>query len=103
MIRSRAAAALILAMLLAAFSLATDRLMSAQEPSDKYDGKTAPEWVGLLASEDENVRRRACYSLGQIRPVLPETVKGLAAALKDGNIEPRWYAADALAQLGPEA
>lgn len=75
-----------------------------------FDGLDAPGWIARYeevkeAREDAatELRRKACYALGTIRPVAPQTVAALAGALRDLASEPRWYAADALARLGREA
>jgi HEAT repeat protein len=80
---------------------------AAQEPSASsdasYDGQPASVYIEQLTSEDDNVRRRAAYILGQIGPPANGAIPALATALTDGQMEIRWYAIDALGQFGPSA
>src|SRR5689334_15822596 len=45
----------------------------------QYEGATAAGWREKLSDPSEEIRRRACYALGRIRPVEPASVDALVA------------------------
>jgi HEAT repeat protein len=77
---------------------------ASAEPA--YDGKTVAQWIvelSDLTSGSENKRRRAAYALGRIGPAAKAAVPALVKAVNDPNMEPRWYAVDALGRIGGDA
>jgi HEAT repeat protein len=94
------AAALVILLLSAKAGVA----QSEQESPGSYGGKTVAQWVedlGDLESKGaDDKRRRAAYALGRIGPAAKSAIGALIKVVNDPNMEPRWYAADALGRIG---
>jgi HEAT repeat protein len=63
----------------------------------------APLLAEALGSSDPRVRQAAALAIGQIRPVMPETVKKLADSLHDSDVKVRAASLAAIGGLGPRA
>jgi HEAT repeat protein len=77
---------------------------SEQDSPGTYGGKTVAQWaedLGDLESKGaDDKRRRAAYALGRIGPAAKSAIAALIKVVNDPNMEPRWYAADALGRIG---
>ena len=63
----------------------------------------APDLIKAMADKDDNIRRKAAYSLGRIAASPKKTIDVLLAAFKDPHEDVRQAASDALAKFGKDA
>ena len=85
-----------------AFLLLGLTLVSAA-PEPTYKGKTLPEWLKALPSDDAAGRRDAASALGQLGAGNPEAAEALVKALTDSDEQVRRLAVISLGELRPEA
>lgn len=75
--------------------------------ADMYEGRSVAQWAADLGDRDtpgsDDRRRRAAYALGRIGPAAKAAVPALLEVVNDPNMEPRWYAVDALGRIGGDA
>ncbi len=84
-----------------AFLLGFTLVSAAAEPT--YKGKTLPEWLKVLTSDDAVGRRDAASGLGQLGVGSPEAAEALLKALTDSDEQVRRLAVLSLGELRPEA
>ncbi|MEQ8785009.1 MAG: HEAT repeat domain-containing protein [Pirellulaceae bacterium] len=99
--RSYSCLVLLFLLLLSAWPVAAQ---DVEEPPASYGGKTVAQWVAdlqdLESQGSDDKRRRAAYALGRLGPAARSAVASLIEVVNDPNMEPRWYAVDALGRIG---